>query len=54
MIREEIANQNALEYERLDKLPVLDSFINESVRANPLDKCKLTLTRGDLIKENFG
>ena len=38
LIREEIGNQGALDYNGLSKLPILDSFIKESVRVNPLDK----------------
>ena len=51
LIREEIAHQDALDYDHLSKLPVLDSFIKESVRLNPLDKSELT--RSDTNIVNF-
>ncbi|KAL9105337.1 MAG: hypothetical protein Q9187_008728, partial [Circinaria calcarea] len=38
MIRHEIESQTALDCESIARLPVLDSFIKESVRINPLDK----------------
>ncbi|KAH8696089.1 cytochrome P450 [Talaromyces proteolyticus] len=36
-LREEIGNISESNYESLDRLPYLDSFIKESVRMNPLD-----------------
>ncbi|KAI9924226.1 hypothetical protein MW887_007176 [Aspergillus wentii] len=36
LLREEIGEEK-LDYERLEKLPLLDSFIKETVRLNPLD-----------------
>ena len=38
MIREEISKQKVLDHNGLSELPVLDSFIKEAVRLNPLDK----------------
>lgn len=41
-LRDEIGNHSRLDYETLDKLPYLDSFIKETVRMNPLDNCMLS------------
>ncbi|KAL8762520.1 MAG: hypothetical protein Q9184_001480 [Pyrenodesmia sp. 2 TL-2023] len=38
MIREEIQSIDKFDLEGLNRLPILDSFIKEAVRANPLDK----------------
>ena len=38
LIYQEIRNAGDLDYEGIDRLPILDSFIKESVRLNPLDK----------------
>lgn len=38
MIRHEIESPENLDYETITQLPILDSFIKESVRINPLDK----------------
>ena len=40
MLREEIRQQERLDYEHLTRMPILDSFIKESVRLNPLDKSR--------------
>ena len=51
MIYQEIRTAGDLNYEGIDRLPILDSFIKESVRLNPLDKSRsrqsvrLTLVR---------
>ncbi|MCJ1475924.1 hypothetical protein MMC13_004588 [Lambiella insularis] len=37
LIRKEIESQEKLDYATISRLPVLDSFIKESVRLNPLD-----------------
>lgn len=37
-LREEIGDFDALDYDRLHSLPLLDSFIKEVVRLHPLDK----------------
>ena len=44
LIREELADQDSLDYAHLSKLPILDSFIKESARFNPLDKSELAPT----------
>lgn len=41
MIYQEIKVTDNLDYEGINQLPILDSFIKESVRLNPLDKSKL-------------
>ena len=46
LIREEISKKEPLDYERLSKLPILDSFIKEAVRLNPLDKREPVMGRG--------
>ena len=46
LIREEISKEEPLDYERLSKLPILDSFIKEAVRLNPLDKSELVMDCG--------
>jgi len=38
MIHQEIKVAGTLDYEGINQLPILDSFIKESVRLNPLDK----------------
>ena len=38
MIYNEIQSVGSLNYENIDRLPILDSFAKESVRLNPLDK----------------
>ena len=43
LIREEISYQESLDYNGLSNLPILDSFIKESVRMNPLDKSEQLL-----------
>jgi hypothetical protein len=40
MIHQEIKDADNLDYEGINQLPILDSFIKESVRLNPLDKSK--------------
>ena len=42
MIYQEIRAAGNLDYESIDRLPILDSFIKESVRVNPPDKSKLS------------
>ncbi|KAF7165201.1 hypothetical protein CNMCM5623_009467 [Aspergillus felis] len=37
ILRKEIGDFSAYDYERLEKLPLLDSFIKETIRMNPLD-----------------
>ena len=38
MIYQEIHTAGSLDYETIIRLPILDSFIKESVRLNPLDR----------------
>lgn len=38
-LREKIGDHARLDYQTLDQLPCLDSFIKETVRMNPLDNC---------------
>ena len=40
LIYQEVESLEDLDYEGLSRLPVLDSFIKEAVRINPLDKSK--------------
>jgi cytochrome P450 len=41
-LRREIEDNEPLnEYKKLDRLPLLDSFMKETVRVHPLDTCKL-------------
>ena len=40
MIYDEIQSVDSLDHESIEKLPILDSFIKETVRLNPLDKSK--------------
>ena len=40
MIRQEIRSIEHYDPNSLDSLPILDSFIKEAVRVNPLDKSK--------------
>jgi cytochrome P450 len=40
LLREEIGDYATVDYARLEKLPLLDSFIKETVRLNPLDTSK--------------
>lgn len=44
MIYDEIQNAGQLDCNGIDKLHILDSFIKEFVRLNPLDKSKRILT----------
>lgn len=37
-LRKEITSEGPLDYTKISKLPMLDSFVKEAVRANPLDK----------------
>lgn len=37
-LRDEIGDQGPLDYTKMSELPLLDSFIKEAVRLNPLDK----------------
>lgn len=37
LLRNEIGDNSSLDYGKLEKLPLLDSFIKETVRSNPLD-----------------
>ena len=46
MIRDEVSKEEPLDYERLSKLPILDSFIKEAVRLNPLNKSELVMDHG--------
>ena len=39
-LQEELAAFAPSTYQELEKLPLLDSFIKETIRLNPLDKCK--------------
>lgn len=43
-LRQELEQNLPLDYETLERLPLLDGFIKETVRLNPLDtrKCGLT------------
>ena len=43
MIYTEIQSVEKLDYESINRLQILDSFIKESVRINPLDKSELIL-----------
>lgn len=43
-LREELSDADPLDYQRLEALPLLDSFVKETVRLNPLDTRKSTLT----------
>ena len=38
MIHKEVQSVESLDYESINRLPILDSFIKEAVRVNPLDK----------------
>lgn len=40
LLRQEIGDPSRLDYTKLEKLPLLDSFIKETVRVNPLDTRK--------------
>ena len=40
LLRQEIERQEKLDYATISTLPILDSFIKESVRLNPLDLSK--------------
>lgn len=42
MIHKELQDVESLDYESINQLPILDSFIKEAVRVNPLDKSKYT------------
>lgn len=37
ILRDEIGEFPELDYEKLERLPLLDSFIKETIRLNPLD-----------------
>jgi hypothetical protein len=39
-LQEELESHAPYNYQELEKLPLLDSFIKETIRLNPLDKCK--------------
>lgn len=41
-LRQELKQHEQLNYEILEKLPLLDSFIKETVRLNPLDTRTMT------------
>lgn len=38
LLRDEIESKTTLDFESISQLPILDSFIKEAVRVNPLDK----------------
>lgn len=38
---DEIFSEGSLDYSKISKLPILDSFIKETIRVNPLDKSEL-------------
>lgn len=40
-LRDEIVSEGSLDYSKISKLPILDSFIKETIRVNPLDKSEL-------------
>ena len=40
LLRDEIDAQESLDYAHISKMPILDSFMKESVRLNPLDTSK--------------
>lgn len=50
-LREELMKHDSLDYKTLEQLPLLDSFIKETMRLNPLDKCKF-VRLFDNIREN--
>jgi hypothetical protein len=53
-LRHELQNNGqSLTYKTLDSLPFLDSFIKETVRLNPLDRCKSSLYRECHLKMAF-
>lgn len=39
-LRNEIGSEGSLDYTKMSKLPILDSFIKETIRLNTLDKCE--------------
>ncbi|KAL9123111.1 MAG: hypothetical protein Q9187_000340 [Circinaria calcarea] len=41
LLRDEIDSAKSLDYAEITKLPILDSFIKEAVRVNPLDKMSI-------------
>lgn len=43
ILRLEIEQAGDLDYEILEKLPLLDSFMKETIRLNPLDNCEYSL-----------
>ncbi|KAL1969931.1 hypothetical protein VTN77DRAFT_7441 [Rasamsonia byssochlamydoides] len=51
ILRNEIGDDGAQDYERLEKLPLLDSFIKETIRMNPLDT--LAIRRKSLADFTF-
>jgi len=42
ILRREISSVEDFNYKTITHLPILDSFIKEAVRLNPLDKCTLS------------
>lgn len=40
-LRGEISSEGSLDYTKISKLPILDSFIKEAIRVNPLDKVSI-------------
>lgn len=46
ILRQELKNSGqTLDYRTLDNLPLLDSFMKETVRMNPLDRCECSFRR---------
>ena len=52
LIQEEIGKHESMEYSTLAKLPILDSFIKESVRLNPLDRSELVIYSSYVLLSN--
>lgn len=48
-LAEEIGDLNDLDYNKLQGLPLLDSFIKETVRLNPLDTSKPSFPTADVV-----
>ena len=42
ILRKEISSMEKFDYETITHLPILDSFIKEAVRLNPLDRSTLS------------
>lgn len=42
ILRKEISSMEQFDYETITNLPILDSFIKEAVRLNPLDRSTLS------------